>query len=150
MLRTRSDAAQDQVLNYNYNQITFALKADASTIVGNKYAGSSFLYGASGYGMSTLTISFEDQKSGSFEIVSNSTKQVAAKFSFDYTVDLESKEVEITNVVLKSAQVTGITFKSARMGSNNMLNITVSIPNGSGSLDTTFGVDLSIPLKENY
>ena len=147
MLRTRSDAAQDQVLNYNYNQITFALKADASTIVGNKYAGSSFLYGASGYGMSTLTISFEDQKSGSFEIVSNSTKQVAAKFSFDYTVDLESKEVEITNVVLKSAQVTGITFKSARMGSNNMLNITVSIPNGSGSLDTTFGVDLTIPLK---
>ena len=146
MLRTRSDAAQDQVLNYNYNQITFALKADASTIVGNKYAGSSFLYGASGYGMSTLTISFEDQKSGSFEIVSNSTKQVAAKFSFDYTVDLESKEIEITNVVLKSAQVTGITFKSARMGSNNMLNITVSIPNGSGSLDTTFGVDLTIPL----
>ena len=146
MLRTRSDAVKDQEINYNYNQITFALKADASTIVGNKYAGSSFLYGASGYGMSTLTIFFEDQKSGSFEIVSNSTQQVAAKFSFDYTVDLESKEVKMTNVVLKSAQVTGITFKSARMGSNNMLNITVSIPNGSGSLDTTFGVDLTIPL----
>ena len=146
MLRTRSDAAQDQVLNYNYNQITFALKADTSTIVGNKYAGSSFLSGASGYGMSTLTIFFEDQKSGSFEIVSNSTQQVAAKFSFDYTVDLESNEVEMTNVVLKSAQVTGITFKSARMGSNNMLNITVSIPNEYGSLDTTFGVDLTLPL----
>ena len=146
MLRTRSDAAQDQVLNYNYNQITFALKADTSTIVGNKYAGSSFLSGASGYGMSTLTIFFEDQKSGSFEIVSNSTQQVAAKFSFDYTIDLESNEVEMTNVVLKSAQVTGITFKSARMGSNNMLNITVSIPNEYGSLDTTFGVDLTLPL----
>ena len=146
MLRTRSDAAQDQEINYNYNQITFALKADASTIVGNKYAGSSFLSGASGYGMSTLTIVFEDQKSGSFEIVSNSTQQVAAKFSFDYTIDLESNEVEMTNVVLKSAQVTGITFKSARMGSNNMLNITVSIPNEYGSLDTTFGVDLTIPL----
>ena len=146
MLRTRSDAAQDQVLNYNYNQITFALKADASTIAGSKYAGSSFLAGASGYGMSTLTIFFKDQKSGSFEIVSNSTQQVAAEFSFDYTVDLESNEVEMTNVVLKSAQVTGITFKSARMGSNNMLNIAVSIPTEFGSLDTTFGVDLSNPL----
>ena len=146
MLRTRSDAAKDQELNYNYNQITFALKADASTIVGNKYAGSSFLAGASGYGMSTLTIFFKDQKSGSFEIVSNSTQQVAAEFSFDYTVDLESNEVEMTNVVSKSAQVTGITFKSARMGSNNMLNITVSIPTEYGSLDTTFGVDLTNPL----
>ena len=146
MLRARSEAAQDQELNYNYNQITFALKADASTIVGNKYAGSSFLYGASGYGMSTLTIFFEGQKSGSFEIVSNSTQQAAAKFSFDYTVDLESNEVEMTNVVLESAQVTGIKFKSARMGSNNMLNITVSIPTEFGSLDTTFGVDLSNPL----
>ena len=96
--------------------------------------------------MSTLTIFFKDQKSGSFEIVSNSTQQVAAEFSFDYTVDLESNEVEMTNVVLKSAQATGITFKSARMGSNNMLNITVSIPSEYGSLDTTFGVDLSNPL----
>ena len=147
MLRTRSEAAQDQVLNYNYNQITFALKADTSTIVGNKYAGSGFLTVAPSYGMSTLTIYFENKDTGSFEIVSNGTQQLVAKFTFSYTVDAESNEVELTNVTLVSSLIDNLTFSSARTGSNYVLNIEVAVPNDYGSFNrASFGVDLTKPL----
>ena len=147
MLRTRSDAAQDQELNYNYNQISFALRADVSTIVGNKYAGSTFLTVAPSYGMSTLTIFFETEKSGSFEIVSNSTQEVVAKFTFNYTSDAESKEVELSNVVLVSSLINDLTFYSARTGSDNMLNIEIAVPNDYGTYNrASFGIDLTNPL----
>ena len=144
MLRTRSDAAKDQELNYNYNQITFALKADASTIVGNKYAGSEFFN--ADYGRATLTIYFGDKNTGSFEIVSNNTQELIAEFSFSYTFDSESNEVELTDVTLVSSLIDGLKFSSARTGSNNVLNITLSIPTEHGSLPVTIGVDLTIPL----
>ncbi len=146
MLRTRSDAAKDQH-NYNYNQITFALKADTSTIVGNKYAGSGFLTVAPSYGMSTLTIYFESKDTGSFEIVSNGTQQLVAKFTFSYTVDTESNEVELSDVTLVSSLIDNLTFYSARTGSNYVLNIEVAVPNEYGSFNrASFGVDLTKPL----
>ena len=139
--------AQDQELNYNYNQISFALRADVSTIVGNKYAGSTFLTVAPSYGMSTLTIFFETEKSGSFEIVSNSTQEVVAKFTFNYTSDAESKEVELSNVVLVSSLINDLTFYSARTGSDNMLNIEIAVPNDYGTYNrASFGIDLTNPL----
>ena len=144
MLRTRSDAAKDQEFNYNYNQITFALKADTSTIVGNKYAGSEFFN--ADYGRATLTIYFGDKNTGSFEIVSNNTQELIAEFSFSYTFDSESNEVELTDVTLVSSLIDGLKFSSARTGSNNVLNITLSIPTEHGSLPVTIGVDLTIPL----
>lgn len=144
MLRTRSDAVKDQEINYNYNQITFALKADASTIVGNKYAGSEFFN--ADYGRATLTIYFGDKNTGSFEIVSNNTQELIAEFSFSYTFDSESNEVELTDVTLVSSLIDGLKFSSARTGSNNVLNITLSIPTEHGSLPVTIGVDLTIPL----
>ena len=147
MLRTRSDAAQDQELNYNYNQINFALRADVSNITGNKYAGSSFLTVAPSYGMSTLTIFFEKEDSGSFEIVSNATQEVVAKFTFNYTSDVESKEVELSNVVLVSSLIDGLILYSARTGSNNILNIEVAVPNEYGTYNrASFGIDLTNPL----
>lgn len=145
MLRIRSVAVEDY--NYNYNQITFALKADTSTIAGNKYAGSGFLTVAPSYGMSTLTIYFESKDTGSFEIVSNGTQQLIAKFNFSYTVDTESNEVELSDVTLVSSLIDNLTFRSARTASNYVLNIEVAVPNEYGTFNTaSFGVDLTKPL----
>ena len=147
MLRTRSDAAQDQVLNYNYNQITFALKADASTIAGNKYAGSSNIIGYSQYGMTTLTISFGDNGTGSFDIVSNSTQELIIRYTFGYKVSAENDEITLTDVKLVSSLIENTKYVSALMVSNKVLRVTLNVPYPyGGTMDIKFDIDLTNPL----
>lgn len=147
MLRTRSDAAKDQELNYNYNQITFALKADASTIVGNKYAGSSNIIGYSQYGMTTLTISFGDNGTGSFDIVSNSTQELIIRYTFSYKVSAENDEITLTDVKLVSSLIENTKYVSALMVSNKVLRVTLNVPYPhGGTMDIKFDIDLTNPL----
>lgn len=147
MLRTRSDAVKDQEINYNYNQITFALKADASTIVGNKYAGSSNIIGYSQYGMTTLTISFGDNGTGSFDIVSNSTQELIIKYTFGYKVSAENDEITLTDVKLVSSLIENTKYVSALMVSNKVLRVTLNVPYPhGGTMDIKFDIDLTNPL----
>ena len=147
MLRTRSDAAHDQEINYNYNQITFALKADTSTIVGNKYAGSSNIIGYSQYGMTTLTISFSDNGTGSFDIVSNSTQELIIRYTFGYKVSAENDEITLTDVKLVSSLIENTKYVSALMVSNKVLRVTLNVPYPyGGTMDIKFDIDLTNPL----
>ncbi len=147
MLRTRSDAVEDQKYNYNYNQITFALKADSSAIVGNKYAGSSNIIGYSQYGMTTLTISFGDNGTGSFDIVSNSTQELIIRYTFSYKVSGENDEITLTDVKLVSSLIENTKYVSALMVSNKVLRVTLNVPYPyGGTMDIKFDIDLTNPL----
>ena len=143
-LRLRSDASNDPH-NYNYNSVTFTLPADTSDLAGNSYKGEEFL---NGYGSRcTLTVTFTNDSEGTFVLTNNNNQSVVAEYSFKYTSNADTNSVELSEVTVTNSTLENLSFASARMGSNDTLNISFTVALASGySYQTTFSVDLKNPL----
>lgn len=143
-LRLRSDASNDPY-NYNYNSVTFTLPADTSDLAGNSYKGEEFL---NGYGSRcTLTVTFTNDSEGTFVLTNNNNQSVVAEYSFKYTSNADTNSVELSEVTVTNSTLENLSFASARMGSNDTLNISFTVALASGySYQTTFSVDLKNPL----
>ena len=143
-LRLRSDAGNDPH-NYNYNGVTFTLPADTSDLAGNSYKGEEFL---NGYGSRcTLTVTFTNDSEGTFVLTNNNNQSVVAEYSFKYTSNADTNSVELSEVTVTNSTLKNLSFASARMGSNDTLNISFTVALASGySYQTTFSVDLKNPL----
>ena len=143
-LRLRSDAINDPY-NYNYNSVTFTLPADTSDLAGNSYKGEEFL---NGYGSRcTLTVTFTNDSEGTFVLTNNNNQSVVAEYSFKYTSNVNTNSVELSEVTVTNSTLENLSFASARMGSNDILNISFAVALASGySYQTTFPVDLKNPL----
>ena len=143
-LRLRSDAINDPY-NYNYNSVTFTLPADTSDLAGNSYKGEEFL---NGYGSRcTLTVTFTNDSEGTFVLTNNNNQSVVAEYSFKYTSNADTNSVELSEVAVTNSTLGNLSFASARMGSNDILNISFAVALASGySYQTTFPVDLKNPL----
>lgn len=146
-LRMRSDAGNDPT-NYNYNVYTFILPSDMSSLAGKSFASGSIF--VTGQAMSSVTLTFEDDSKGNFKLVNNVTKFEIASFTFDYVVNTNDPifgtAVELSNVTLVNAGVSGTTFVSASMYDANNIDLRFKIPCQYGSFDYTFRVDLRNPL----
>ena len=143
-LRLRSDSSNDPH-NYNYNSVTFTLPADTSDLAGNSYKGEEFL---NGYGSRcTLTVTFTNDSEGTFVLTNNNNQSVVAEYSFKYTSNADTNSVELSEVAVTNSTLKNLSFASARMGSNDTLNISFTVALASGySYQTTFSVDLKNPL----
>lgn len=143
-LRLRSDSSNDPH-NYNYNSVTFTLPADTSDLAGNSYKGEEFL---NGYGSRcTLTVTFTNDSEGTFVLTNNNNQSVVAEYSFKYTSNADTNSVELSEVTVTNSTLKNLSFASARMGSNDTLNISFTVALASGySYQTTFSVDLKNPL----
>lgn len=141
LLRTRPDSQNDQY-NYNYNNYSFKKPTDLSSIVGKSYQSQTNVYGKDN---STLTINFGTDYKGNMSLIGYDGIEFAT-LTFDYSVDVSTNNVSLTNVVFTKNTYDALTFNSASMYDKNNLNIRFDVAMQYGSLDATFRIDLRTAL----
>lgn len=137
LLRTRPDSANDEY-DYNYNTYLFKKPTDLSSIVGKTYQTQGNVYTKN---ISTLTISFDDNNKGTISIKDNSGDEFAT-LTFDYTIDVSTNNVSLTNVVFTKNTVEGLSYVSSSMYDKNNLDIKFTVAYTYGTIDATFRIDL--------
>ena len=65
-------------------------------------------------------------------LTNNNNQSVVAEYSFKYTSNADTNSVELSEVTVTNSTLKNLSFASARMGSNDTLNISFTVALASG------------------